>query len=122
MAGYDVMTKLPRPREDLAGFPPYRTQQQKADVRLNANEWADPNPAGQWLTPDELDAVLLNRYPSAAVDLRAVLAQRYGVQPDQIVLEQRPRIGANRNKAPSTGPMTAETKAARCATGRMWAT
>ena len=80
------MTKLPRPRDDLAGFPPYRTQQQKADVRLNANEWADPNPAGQWLTPDELDAVLLNRYPSAAVDLRAVLAQRYGVQPDQIVL------------------------------------
>lgn len=80
------MAKLPKPRSDLSGFPPYRTQQQKADVRLNANEWADPNPAGQWLSPDELDAVLLNRYPGAAVDLRAVLAQRYGVDPDQIVL------------------------------------
>jgi len=80
------MAKLPMPRSDLGGFAAYRTQQQKADVRLQANEWADPNPAGQWLTPDELDSVLLNRYPSAAVDLRTVLAQRYGVEPDQIVL------------------------------------
>ena len=80
------MAKLPKPRSDLGGFAAYRTQQQKADVRLQANEWADPNPAGQWLTPDELDAVLLNRYPSAAVDLRTVLAKRYGVDPDQIVL------------------------------------
>jgi histidinol-phosphate aminotransferase len=80
------MANLPKPREDLAAFPAYRTaQQQKPDVRLQANEWADPNPAGQWLTPDELDAVLLNRYPGAAVDLRAILAQRYGVQPDQLV-------------------------------------
>ena len=86
MARYDVMAKLPKPREDLGGFAPYRTQQQKADVRLQANEWAEPNPAGQWLTPDELDAVLLNRYPGAAVDLRAVLAERYGVQPDQLVI------------------------------------
>jgi histidinol-phosphate aminotransferase len=86
MARYDAMAKLPKPREDLGGFPPYRTQQQKADVRLQANEWAEPNPAGQWLTPDELDAVLLNRYPGAAVDLRAVLARRYDVAPDQLVL------------------------------------
>jgi histidinol-phosphate aminotransferase len=86
MARYAVMVKLPKPREDLGGFVPYRTQQQKADVRLQANEWAEPNPAGQWLTPEELDAVLLNRYPGAAVDLRAVLAQRYGVQPDQLVI------------------------------------
>jgi histidinol-phosphate aminotransferase len=77
---------LPDPRADLGGFAAYRTQQQKADVRLQANEWAEPNPAGQWLTPDELDAVLLNRYPGAAADLRAVLGERYGVQPDQIVL------------------------------------
>ena len=80
------MARLPKPRSDLGGFQAYRTQQQKADVRLQANEWADPNPAGKWLTPDELDAVLLNRYPSAAVDLRETLAKRYGVTPDQLVL------------------------------------
>lgn len=80
------MAKLPRPRADLGGFQAYRTQQQKADVRLQANEWAEPNPAGRWLTTDELDAVLLNRYPGAAVELRTVLAERYGVTPDQLVL------------------------------------
>ncbi len=78
---------LPRPRQDLRGFPPYRTAAQiKADVRLAANEWADPNPAGAWLTPDELDAILLNRYPGPAMDLRGVLAERYGVTPEQLVL------------------------------------
>jgi len=55
-------------------------------VRLNANEWAEPNPAGDWLTPEELDAVLLNRYPTSAVDLRGLLAERYHVEPDQLVL------------------------------------
>ena len=59
------MTTLPRPREDLGGFKAYRTQQMKADVRLQANEWAEPNRAGQWLTPEELNEVLLNRYPAA---------------------------------------------------------
>jgi histidinol-phosphate aminotransferase len=79
--------RLPKPRADLAAFPAYRTGQQvKADVRLNANEWAEPNPAGDWLTPQELDAVLLNRYPSSAIDLRALLAERYRVEPDQLVL------------------------------------
>ncbi|TME89647.1 MAG: aminotransferase class I/II-fold pyridoxal phosphate-dependent enzyme [Chloroflexi bacterium] len=79
--------RLPKPRADLAAFPAYRTGQQvKADVRLNANEWAEPNPAGDWLTPRELDAVLLNRYPTAALDLRGLLAERYHVEPDQLVL------------------------------------
>ncbi|TME68097.1 MAG: aminotransferase class I/II-fold pyridoxal phosphate-dependent enzyme, partial [Chloroflexi bacterium] len=79
--------RLPKPRADLAAFPAYRTGQQvKADVRLNANEWAEPNPAGDWLTPQELDAVLLNRYPTAALDLRGLLAERYRVEPDQLVL------------------------------------
>jgi len=86
VARYDAMAKIPKPRADLGGFQAYRTQQQKADVRLQANEWADPNPAGKWLTPQELDAVLLNRYPSAAVELRETLARRYGVTPDQLVL------------------------------------
>lgn len=78
--------RLPKPRADLSAFPAYRTGQQKADVRLNANEWAEPNPAGDWLTPAELDAVLLNRYPTSAVDLRGLLAERYHVEPDQLVL------------------------------------
>jgi histidinol-phosphate aminotransferase len=81
------MAKLPRPRDDLSGFPPYRTAPQiKADVRLAANEWAEPNRAGSVLTPAELDAILLNRYPGAALDLRSVLAERYGVTPDQLIL------------------------------------
>jgi len=78
--------RLPKPRADLAAFQQYRTGQVKAEVRLNANEWAEPNPAGDWLTPTELDAVLLNRYPSSALDVRALPAERYQVEPDQLVL------------------------------------
>ena len=78
--------RFPKPRDDLAGFTPYRTQQMAAEVRLHANEWAEPNPAGSWMTPAELDGVLLNRYPGGAQDLRHALASRYGVAPDQLVL------------------------------------
>jgi len=79
--------KLPRPRADLETFPAYRTQQLAAEVRVNANEWPEPNPAGLYLTPQELDDILLNRYPSAAAaaELRATLARRYGVRPDQLI-------------------------------------
>ncbi len=80
------MTGLPEPRPDLAGFAPYRTQQMRAEVRLQANEWADPNPAARYLSDEELEGLLLNRYPGAAVDLLGALAARYGVGPDQIVL------------------------------------
>lgn len=81
------MTTLPRPRADLATFQAYRTQQMAAEVRVNANEWAEPNPAGLYLSPAELNDVLLNRYPSAAAsaELRAALADRYDVQPDQLI-------------------------------------
>jgi len=78
--------ELPRPRDDLAGFAPYRTQQMDADVRLHANEWTEPNPAGAWLTQQELGEVLLNRYPKPAVELRQTLAKRYGVAPEQLIL------------------------------------
>src|SRR6266508_3707596 len=77
---------LPTPRADLAGFAPYRTQQVDAEVRLQANEWAEPNPAARSITEDELEGVLLNRYPRAATDLLATLASRFGVEPAQIVL------------------------------------
>ena len=79
--------RMPRPRGDLETFQAYRTQQMAADVRVNANEWAEPNPAGLYLSPAELDAVLLNRYPSAAssAKLRSALAERYSVAPDQLI-------------------------------------
>src|SRR5256712_12435064 len=80
------MTKLPRPREDLGGFQAYRAQQRKADVRLQANEGAEPTRAGEWLTPQELNEVLLSRYPSGATELRDALAERYRVTPDQLVI------------------------------------
>ena len=79
---------LPRPRDDLAGFGAYKTQQAaSAAVRVNANEWAEPNRAGTYLTPDELNEVLLNRYPAAtgAAALRSALAQRFAVSPDQLI-------------------------------------
>ena len=85
MAVSDV---LPRPRDDLAGFGAYKTQQAaSADVRVNANEWAEPNRAGTYLTPDELNEVLLNRYPAAAgaAVLRSALAERFGVTGDQLI-------------------------------------
>jgi histidinol-phosphate aminotransferase len=79
---------LPRPRDDLAGFGAYKTQQAaSAEVRVNANEWAEPNRAGTYLTPEELHEVLLNRYPAAAgaAVLRATLATRFGVAPEQLI-------------------------------------
>ncbi|CAN5207115.1 histidinol-phosphate transaminase [soil metagenome] len=77
---------LPRARDDLASISSYRTQQSLAEVRLQANEWAEPNPASHYVSAEELDAVLLNRYPTAAADLRGALAQRWGVEADQIIL------------------------------------
>lgn len=77
---------LPEPRPDLAGFTPYRTQQMDADVRLQANEWAEPNRAARYLSEAELEGVLLNRYPQAAAGLVTALASRYGVGPEQIIL------------------------------------
>jgi histidinol-phosphate aminotransferase len=82
-----VSDRLPRPRADLADFPAYRTQQMAADVRVHANEWAEPNPASDHLTAEELDAILLNRYPAARASevLRDTLARRLGVTADQLI-------------------------------------
>src|SRR5438105_3317337 len=82
-----VNDRLPRPRADLAGFQAYRTQQMDADVRVHANEWAEPNPARAFLGPAELDEILLNRYPTplASAELRETLALRYGVEPGQLI-------------------------------------
>ena len=80
--------RLPQPRADLATFQAYRTQQMAAEVRVNANEWAEPNPVSSYLTASELDDILLNRYPTAlaSAQLRETLAQRLGVKPEQLIL------------------------------------
>jgi len=82
-----VSDRLPLPRADLAAFQAYRTQQMAADVRVNANEWAEPNPVSDHLTTAELDDILLNRYPTAlaSAELREALARSFGVTPDQLI-------------------------------------
>ncbi len=82
-----VKDRLPRPRTDLETFQAYRTQQMAADVRVHANEWAEPNPAGDHLTAAELGEILLNRYPSARASarLRDALSGQLGVAPEQLI-------------------------------------
>ena len=82
-----VSDQLPLPRADLASFQAYRTQQMAADVRVNANEWAEPNPAADHITSAELESILLNRYPTAlaSAELRETLSRRLGVRPDQLI-------------------------------------
>lgn len=71
----------------MAQFQPYRTAQQfKADVRINANEWPEPNRAARYLTPDVVDGVLLNRYPGRGDELREILASRWRTQADRLIL------------------------------------
>src|SRR5439155_1221560 len=79
--------RLPKPRPEMAQFQPYRTAQQlKADVRINANEWPEPNRAARYLTPDVVEGVLLNRYPGRGDELREILAARWRTQPDRLIL------------------------------------
>src|SRR5438309_272225 len=78
--------KLPRPGAQLAQFQPYRTQMLKADVRINANEWPEPNPVSRYLRADELDGIILNRYPGRGDELREVLSARWGTAPDELML------------------------------------
>lgn len=77
---------LPQPRAELAALEPYRTQEACAEVRLHANEWAEPNAVGDLLGPGELERLLLNRYPGSGADLRETLAREFEVLPEQIVL------------------------------------
>ena len=82
-----VSDRLPHPRADLASFQAYRTQQMAAEVRVNANEWAEPNQADDHITSAELHDILLNRYPTAlaSAELRETLARRLGVTPEQLI-------------------------------------
>ena len=78
--------RLPRPRPEMAELQPYRTQQHRAGVRIQANEWPEPTPAGRYITAGELDRLLLNRYPGRGDELRRGLSERWGVRPDQLIL------------------------------------
>jgi histidinol-phosphate aminotransferase len=78
--------RLPKPRPEIGAFRAYRTQQQPADVRLQANEWPEPNSVSQYLSASELESILLNRYPdSGAGRLRTILAEQWDVSPDQLI-------------------------------------
>lgn len=78
---------LPCPREWLAGANPYSTESQAAEVRLQSNEWTERTPLARYLSPSDLEDTVLNRYPDiAATELRTLLAKRWNVKPEQIVL------------------------------------
>jgi len=42
--------------------------------------------AGRYITPEELNGVLLNRYPGRGDDLREILAARWGTKADRLIL------------------------------------
>ncbi|HEY8825842.1 MAG TPA: histidinol-phosphate transaminase [Candidatus Limnocylindria bacterium] len=78
---------LPRPREWLTDATPYRTESGAAEVRLQSNEWTDPTPLARYLSSTDLEDTMLNRYPEiAAAELRTLLARRWSVAPEQIIL------------------------------------
>lgn len=78
--------RLPKPRAELGAFRAYRTGQVAADVRLQSNEWAEPNPLGKHISPEDLERVLLNRYPdNSNTRLRSILASQWNVDPAQLL-------------------------------------
>jgi histidinol-phosphate aminotransferase len=82
-----VTSDLPRPRDWLIGATPYRTDAQAAETRLQSNEWTEPTPLGHYLNAADLDATAINRYPEiAASALRTLLAGRWSVEPEQVVV------------------------------------
>jgi histidinol-phosphate aminotransferase len=82
-----VNANLPRPREWLAEATPYQTQSQAAEVRLQSNEWTEPTPLGRYVSSTDLEETILNRYPDThAAELRTLLAGRWAVTPEQVIL------------------------------------
>lgn len=77
--------RMPQPRQDLRVFTQYAIRTAGDAVRLNANEWAEPTPAGRYLSEGDLEQLLLNRYPGQGMELRQALAGQYGVRPDQLL-------------------------------------
>jgi len=76
----------PQVRADIALRPGYHSPQIDVDVRLNTNEAPEAPPAGfHDALHAALDEVAWHRYPDrAAQQLRARLAERYGLEPGQV--------------------------------------
>jgi histidinol-phosphate aminotransferase len=76
----------PQVRPDVALMEGYHSPQVAVDVRLNTNESPVPPPAGfAERLAAEIVAVDWNRYPDrSARELRAALAKRYDVAPEQV--------------------------------------
>jgi histidinol-phosphate aminotransferase len=80
-----VAPRIPQPREALRAFTMYGQRPVGDAARLNANEWPEPTPASRYVTADDLERVLLNRYPGPQAEIRQVLAKQYGVAAEQLV-------------------------------------
>ena len=76
--------RIPLPREELRTLTQYGQRPPGDAIRLNANEWPDPTPAARYLSEQELERLMLNRYPGPAIELRRILAEQYGVRPEQL--------------------------------------
>lgn len=81
-----VRQELPVPRADLGDLEAYRTQQAAAPVRLQSNEWPEPTTAARYLDEADLERIVLNRYPASSTDVGTLLAARFGVSPEQLIL------------------------------------
>jgi histidinol-phosphate aminotransferase len=79
-------TKRPQVRPDVALMDGYHSPQVDVDVRLNTNESPVPPPAGfSERLAEAIRTIDWNRYPDrSARALRAALATRYGVGPEQV--------------------------------------
>ncbi len=77
--------RIPLPRPELRAFTAYGQRPLGDAIRMNANEWPEPTPAGTYLTQPELDRLHLNRYPGPAAEIRSILATQYGVEPGQLL-------------------------------------
>lgn len=78
-------SRIPHPRDELRAFTAYGARPAANAVRLAANEWPEPTPMGRYLTAEDMERVILNRYPGPATEIRAILAERYGVASDQLI-------------------------------------
>ncbi|MDQ2914416.1 MAG: hypothetical protein M3T56_14320 [Chloroflexota bacterium] len=55
-------------------------------VTTYQNEPMPRRAASRYLASDDLDRLLLNRYPGRGDELRGVLSERWRVRPDQLIL------------------------------------
>lgn len=76
---------IPQVRSELRQFSAYGARPAgPGAARLNANEWPEPTTVSAYLSAEDLDRLMLNRYPGPA-EVRGLLAARYRVEPDQLM-------------------------------------